>query len=419
MEQRTYVQASTMGRTPGMFYPYLAKIRGTCSPRLQIVLSILCAAMIATRRKNVQIFGKTKDPYRESLLDGGGSANSEDDLLRYDPANAPDDMQDYTASSKHLPKRRKVLGIVIYTPNSSRFANYFHSKILQKFPFLIEMFYWIITYLFYRMTKIISRKIFSEEIWDVAESHGLAVLEFEQFGWASMFFPWKEHEVQTWFMSGHQTALTILNRAYALIHIPGTVGFIAWYYYIAPSHPTFATIRRTLTLTNLVAFLTFTLYPCMPPRLLPPQYGFLDSVRHDNATSIFMSGDYVNSLAAMPSMHFGYAFVIGVTMAWHSTILRPLSTLEKNESRKSLPWKIFYCFVGIGYPSFILITIVATANHYWMDACMAVLAAIAAFFCNRIFLALLPLEDLLLWCLRLEKPIPSTGERFRARGGRL
>ena len=392
---------------------------GTCSRMVQIVLSILSAAMIATRRKNVQIFGKRKDPYYESLLDEDSSATSEDDLLRYDQANAPDDMQDYAAATKHMPKRRKVLGMVLYTPNTSRFANHFHSKILQKFPFLIEMFYWIITYLFYRMTKVMSKKIFSEEIWDVAEAHGLALLEFEQFSWASVFFPWKEHDVQHWFMDGHQTALTILNRAYALIHIPGTVGFIAWYYYIAPSHPTFATIRRTLTLTNLVAFLTFTLYPCMPPRLLPPQYGFLDSVRHDNATSIFMSGDYVNSLAAMPSMHFGYAFVIGLTMIWHSTLFRPLSSLEKNESRKSLPWKLFYCCVGLGYPAFILITIVATANHYFMDACMAVFAAIIAYFCNRVFLALLPLEDLLLWCLRVDKPIPSTGERFRARGGRL
>lgn len=43
----------------------------------------------------------------------------------------------------------------------------------------------------------------------------------------------------------------------------------------------------------------------MPPRLLPKEYGFLDTVRHDNAESIFMRGDVVNSLAAMPSMHFG------------------------------------------------------------------------------------------------------------------
>ena len=81
--------------------------------------------------------------------------------------------------------------------------------------------------------------------------------------------------------------------------------FIAWYYYVAPTHDIFATARRTLTLTNLFAFITFTFYPTMPPRLLPEEYGFLDTVRHDNAQSIFMRGDAVNSLAAMPSMHFG------------------------------------------------------------------------------------------------------------------
>ena len=193
--------------------------------------------------------------------------------------------------------------------------------------------------------------------------------------------------------------------------------FIAWYYYIAPSHSTFATARRTLTLTNLFAFLSFTLYPCMPPRLLPPEFGFLDSVRHDNATSIWMSGNFVNSLAAMPSMHFGYAFVIGCTMFYHAGIFR--RTLEKGETRKNWGWKLVYMAIGLGYPSFILITIVATANHYWMDALMAVIVACAAYLCNGIFLALLPLEDLLLWALRLNKPIPSTGERFRQRGGKL
>ena len=193
--------------------------------------------------------------------------------------------------------------------------------------------------------------------------------------------------------------------------------FIAWYYYTAPSHQTFAIVRRTLTLTNLFAFLTFTLYPCMPPRLLPPEYGFLDSVRHDNAASIWMSGDFVNSLAAMPSMHFGYAFVIGCTMFYHAGVCR--RTLERGETRKNWAWKAVYLFVGIGYPVSILITIVATANHYWMDALMATVVACAAYLCNGGFLTLLPLEDLLLWLLRLEKPTPSTGERFRQRGGRL
>ena len=67
----------------------------------------------------------------------------------------------------------------------------------------------------------------------------------------------------------------------------------------------------------------------------------------------------------------------------------------------------------------ILVTIVATANHYWMDALMACVVAVLAYLCNGVFLALLPLEDLLLWCLRADKPTPSTGERFRLKGGRI
>jgi len=210
---------------------------------------------------------------------------------------------------------------------------------------------------------------------------------------------------------GIRLFLTVLNRSYALIHIPGTVGFIAFWYYVAPSHNTFAIVRRTMTLTNLLAFIIFICYPCMPPRLLPLEYGFLDTVGHNNAQSVWMEGKFVNSLAAMPSMHFGYAFMIGVTMLYHSGVFR--KTLEPGERRKSKPWAIFYVFVAFAYPAWILITIVATANHYYLDALISVFVAILGYLGNRIFLALLPLEDLLLWCLRLEKPVPTTGDRIR------
>ena len=180
--------------------------------------------MLLTRRRNFQIFGKRKEGYHDYFLDSYSSTSS-DDLLFLDPEN-DDDSQGGLSASKHLPKRRKCCGMLVYTPNSSRFSNHLHSRILQKFPFLIEMFYWIITYLFYRMTKVVSTRIFTSSIIDVAQAHGLAVLDFEQFSWASFLFPWTEHSVQQWFMNGHQTGLTVLNRAYALIHIPGTVGYI-------------------------------------------------------------------------------------------------------------------------------------------------------------------------------------------------
>ena len=167
--------------------------------------------MYFTRRRKFSILGKRRDGYHDSYLDSEDSLGSSDDLLWYDPENN-NDAQDYLSATKHLPKRRTCCGCAVYTPNTIRFSDHIHSRILQKFPFLIEMFYWIITYLFYRMTKVLSTMIFTKSIIDIAQAHGLSVLEFEQFSWLSFLFPWKEHDVQHWFMDGHQGLLTLLNR---------------------------------------------------------------------------------------------------------------------------------------------------------------------------------------------------------------
>ena len=98
----------------------------------------------------------------------------------------------------------------------------------------------------------------------------------------------------------------------------------------------------------------------MPPRLLPKEYGFIDTVRTGNAQSVWMSGKYVNALAAMPSMHFGYSFIVGCVLIHHSGLF--------SFSREKLPnfnlfWRSWYAVIGVIYPLFILTTIVATANH--------------------------------------------------------
>lgn len=184
--------------------------------------------MFLTRRKGFSIFG-SRSGYRTLPLDtsDSDSARSSDDLLYYDVENV-DHTQDPIVSTKHPQKRRDLCcGVRLYTPNSSRFANHYHSRILQKFPFLIEMFYWIITYTFYRMTKIISKAVFDgHKVWDVAQHNGLSILWFEHDSMFSWIFPITEHDVQHWFMNGHQEGLTFLNRTYALIHIPGTVGYV-------------------------------------------------------------------------------------------------------------------------------------------------------------------------------------------------
>ena len=180
--------------------------------------------MIMTRRRGYRISGGKPGLYRSTYLALGDSARSSDELLDYDPENE-DDAQEYHAATKGLPKQRYIMGLRISTPNTVRFKNNIHSRILQRFPFLVEMLYWVINYAFYRCTAIISQRLFAGRgIWNVAEAHGIAVLNFETSGPLSFLFSLAEVNVQQWFMHGHQDALTVLNKAYALIHIPGTVG---------------------------------------------------------------------------------------------------------------------------------------------------------------------------------------------------
>lgn len=179
--------------------------------------------MIATRTRGFQVSDRPHKN-RLSILDKPRCTESVTQFLSYDP-RSEDGEQDAISASSHQWKKRYCFGMVIWTPNTSRFAGNLHSRVMQRFPFLVEMFYWIFTYFFYRMTKLVSQTVFSKTgIWDVALQNGLRALEIEQSSWLSFLFPWTEHDVQRWFMHGHQSSLTALNRFYALAHIPGTVG---------------------------------------------------------------------------------------------------------------------------------------------------------------------------------------------------
>ncbi|CCX12313.1 Similar to hypothetical protein [Tuber melanosporum Mel28]; acc. no. XP_002839888 [Pyronema omphalodes CBS 100304] len=375
-----------------------------------IVASILFGACYCTRRRNFSILNKSSNNNYTPL------SLHDDDTSVVEPYSDTDSSSDYSLSTstlKHPPRRRRWLWLTITTPNTSRFANNPHSRILHKFPFLLEMFYWILTYFLYRLTHILSQSLFSDSIWDTAQENALKILFVEQFSFLSFAFPVQEISVQKWFLAGHPLLLTVLNKAYALIHIPGTVFFMAWYYSAAPNHAVFAVVRRTMTLCNLLAFTIFMLYPCMPPRLLPKEFGFVDTVRRDSAESVFMNGKFVNHLAAMPSMHFGYSFIIGMTCLYHAGGFRWMGVGYQNYS--GLGWRVALGVFGVAYPLGVLTVIVATANHYWLDAVAAAGTAAVALVGNRVFVVLVPLEDCLLWVLRVERPRHTTGEK---EGGR-
>jgi hypothetical protein len=107
---------------------------------------------------------------------------------------------------------------------------------------------------------------------------------------------------------------------------------------------------------------------------------------------VWTTNKFCNQLAAMPSLHFGYSFVIGLTIATlpsysHSRLL----TVGK--------WVL-----GMSYPTLILVAIVSTANHYVLDAAAGFVVASIAWNINGVLKSLLVLEDSFFYLLRVHKP---------------
>lgn len=314
----------------------------------------------------------------------------------------------------------------VTTPNTTVFKDKLLSRLLQKFPFLVEAWYWALIYWVYQLGRAFTAVTLVEGTVDVARKHALQLVRIEQA--LGLFL---ERPIQEWFLQ-HPNLMRWTNRIYSFIHIPGTILFLVALYYFTTTRKRRALVRsngtentlgasngpmlyearrRTMALCNLLAFIVFTLWPCMPPRLLSdPEYdgpnaaeaksfGFVDTVHSaDGEKSVWTANKFCNQYAAMPSLHFGYSLLIGLTI---STF--PIAGL------RSTSWKrLTIVFLGMSYPAIILAAIVATANHFILDAVAGALVCGIAWHGNSILLNLLVIEDYFLWAVRIHKPVNWT-----------
>jgi hypothetical protein len=60
--------------------------------------------------------------------------------------------------------------------------------------------------------------------------------------------------------------------------------------------------------------------------------------------------------------------------------------------------------IGVAYPLTILAAIIATANHFILDAVAGAVVCVLGWRASSILLNLLPVEDHFLWALRMHKP---------------
>jgi hypothetical protein len=130
----------------------------------------------------------------------------------------------------------------------------------------------------YQIGRAVSALTLKEETTRIAREHGIQILHLEQSLGIQV-----ENAVQKWVMSS-PFWIDTLNKIYSYVHIPATIGFMVYFFKYAPA-PIFRRVRRTLVTCNLLAFIVFTSWPCMPPRLLPEEWGFVDTVHKNKHAS--------------------------------------------------------------------------------------------------------------------------------------
>jgi hypothetical protein len=125
-------------------------------------------------------------------------------------------------------------------------------------------------------------------------------------------------------------------------------------------HEAFAQFRNTILLANVLGLIGYVLVPTAPPRMFPglgfgDTLGSMGGLNHGSGLIELASNPY----AAMPSLHAADALIVGITLAY---VCR--SRLAK------LAWAL--------WPAWVWFSVMATANHFWLDIVAGVGVALVA-----------------------------------------
>jgi len=176
-----------------------------------------------------------------------------------------------------------------------------------------------------------------------AERHGRQIHSVEQ--WLHIDV---EHRINH-AVAGVGRLRDFFDYYYSTFHFVVPLAILAVLYVRRPADYRWA--RSTLGFATLLALVGFWLYPLAPPRLMPG-LGFIDTV---HGVQDFAEPDYgaltamTNQYAAMPSLHFGWSLWCGVIIV----LLAPKAWMKA---------------LGVLHPLFTVSAIVATANHWVLDA---------------------------------------------------
>jgi hypothetical protein len=169
-----------------------------------------------------------------------------------------------------------------------------------------------------------------------------------------------EHDLGVATEASVQDALTgtwilwLLNHAYIaaqLVVVPGALIFL-----YRRSRPVYDRLRNTILATWLISVPVYAAFPVAPPRLA--DMGLVDTISEQTgfAMDSNLTTAFYNELAAVPSLHVGFAVAVGIAIA--SAVRNPLVKTA------ALLWG-----PAIG------LAVVATGNHFVFDIAAGLVAS--------------------------------------------
>jgi PAP2 superfamily len=169
-----------------------------------------------------------------------------------------------------------------------------------------------------------------------------------------------QHDLGVGIEASVQQALTgtwtlwLLNHLYLaaqLVVLPGSLIFL---YRIGS--PMYERLRNTILATWVLSIPIYAAFPVAPPRLADS--GLVDTITAQTGLALdsSLTTSFYNELAAVPSLHVGFAVAIGVAVA----------AAVRNPAVKVAAW-LWGPVIGLA--------VVATGNHYVFDIAAGVVAA--------------------------------------------
>lgn len=189
-------------------------------------------------------------------------------------------------------------------------------------------------------------RFFVEGRQSTAFVHAVNVLHVEK----GLNIAWEQTLNQV--VSSHAWLAVSADYMYATLHYLVTPLVLIWMW--RRHRDAYSRARTTLLVATIIGLIGFSLMPVAPPRMLP---GFVDTMAQysglgwwgGEASAPRGFGSFTNQFAAMPSLHVGWALWCGWQMVRHG-------------QHRITRW------AGVAYPTLITVVVMATGNHYLLDA---------------------------------------------------